>query len=110
MPTYILGRNQSITAPGVSNNDVKDVQLKVSGSEQDVTVFGDTEVKTLVSLVDATFEVMCTATTATVGTTGNFTVGHLSGSAVVTDVKQSITPKGIQEFTVSYAYHGPATT
>jgi hypothetical protein len=111
VPTYILGRDQSITAPGVNNDDVKKVTLKVSGSEQDVTVFKSTaltQIETMIGLVDISFEVTATAATAQVGDSGTFVIGHLDGStlsihAVVTDRKMSVTPKGVQEVTISYA-------
>lgn len=111
MPTYILGRDQVVTAPGIaSNDDVKSVKLKVSGSEQDVTVFKSTaltQLETMIGLVDMSFEVVCTHTTAVVGNAGSFEIGNVSGDdisvdAVVLDVKMGITPKGVQQYTVSY--------
>jgi len=111
MPTYILGRDQVATAPGVQNDNIKRVSLKVAGSEQDVTVFKSialTQIETMVGLVDITFEIVATAATATVGQTGAFEIGKVDGSdlqaqAVVTDVRVNVTPKGMKEFTVSYA-------
>ncbi len=111
MPTYILGRDQVTTAPGVVNDDIKRASLKVSGSEQDVTVFKATaltQIETMVGLVDMTFEIVATHTTATIGQSGAFELGNVDGAdlsadAVVTDVRMNVTPKGVKEFTVSYA-------
>lgn len=110
MPTYKLGRNQVTTAPGVDNDDIKSVSMKISGNDLDVTVFKSTpltQLESMVGLVDVTFEIICTDTTATRGLTGAFTVGSLDGStlqleAIVTEVKLSVTPKGMQQYTVSY--------
>lgn len=110
MPTYKIGRKQVTTAPGVDNGDIKSASLKVSGSEQDVTVFKSTpltQIETMVGLVDITFEIVCTATTAERGDSGSFIIGGLDGSAmqldaIVTEVKMGVTPKGIREYTVSY--------
>ena len=111
MPTYILGRDQVVTAPGiVSNDDVKSVKLKVSGSEQDVTVFKSTtltQIETMIGLVDMSFEIVCTHTTAAIGDDGSFEIGNVDGDtlnidAVVLDVKMGVTPKGVQQYTVSY--------
>ena len=110
MPTYKIGRKQVTTAPGVENDDIKSVSLKVSGSEQDVTVFKSTpltQIETMIGLVDISFEIVCTATTAVRGDTGSFVVGGLDGGtleldAIVTEVKLGVTPKGMQQYTVSY--------
>lgn len=111
MPTYILGRDQVTTAPGIDNDDIDTVELKVSGSEEDVTVFKSTplsQIETMVTLVDISFEITATATTATIGMDGPFVVGNLDGGdlsidAVVTDVKLTVNPKGMQQWVVSYA-------
>lgn len=111
MPTYILGRDQVTTAPGIDNDDIQSVELKVSGSEQDVTVFKATaltQIETMISLVDVSFEITATATTATIGLNGAFIVGNMDGNdlscvAVVTDVKDTVTPKGLRGKVVSYA-------
>ncbi len=110
MPTYKIGRKQVTAAPGVNNDDIKSASLKVSGSEQDVTVFKATpltQIETMIGLVDITFEIVCTATTAERGDTGSFEIGGLDGDsidldAIVTEVKLSVTPKGMREYTVSY--------
>jgi hypothetical protein len=110
MPSYILGRDQVTTAPGMVNDDIQNVELKLSGSEQDVTVFKATtltQAETMIGLVDVSFEITCTHTTAVVGLSGTFEVGNLDGNAlqldaVVTDVKLTVTPKGIQQYVVSY--------
>lgn len=111
MPTYILGRDQVTTAPGIDNDDIQSVELKVSGSEQDVTVFKATaltQIETMISLVDVSFEITATATAATIGQSGPFIVGNVDGAdlecdAVVTDIKDSVTPKGLRAKVVSYA-------
>ena len=109
MPTYIIGRDQSITAPGISNDDVKKVMLKAAGTEHDVTVFGAsalTAISTMIGLVDVSIEVTAMNTTAVVGNKGEISVGNFSptdAQAVVTDVKFTVTPKGVKEYTVSYA-------
>jgi hypothetical protein len=111
MPTYIIGRDQSITAPGIVNDDVKKVALKASGTEHDVTVFGAsalTAISTMIGLVDVSIEVTAMNTTAEIGDTGEISVGNFEptgAEAVVTDVKWSVTPKGVKEYTVSYAIH-----
>ena len=110
MPTYKLGRKQVTTAPGVLNDDIKSASLKVSGSEQDVTVFKATpltQIETMIGLVDISFEIVCTDTTATRGLTGSFEIGGVDGDAIeldaiVTEVKMAVTPKGMREYTVSY--------
>jgi hypothetical protein len=116
MPTYKIGRKQITTAPGVENDDIKSASLKVSGSEQDVTVFKAaplTQIETMVGLVDITFEIVCTATTAQRGDSGAFVIGGLDGSAIdldaiVTEVKLGVTPKGMREYTVSYGMKAAA--
>jgi hypothetical protein len=110
MPSYILGRDQVTTAPGVVNDDIQNVELKVSGSEQDVTVFKSTaltQIETMVALLDVSFEITAMHATAEVGDSGTFVVGNLDGEdlsldAVVTDVKRSVTPKGVEQYVVSY--------
>jgi|NOAtaT_6_FD_contig_31_6187202_length_976_multi_7_in_0_out_0_2 hypothetical protein len=110
MPTYKIGRKQITTAPGVDNDDIKSASLKVSGSEQDVTVFKATpltQIETMIGLVDITFEIVCTDTDAQRGDSGAFVIGGLDGStmqldAIVTEVKMGVTPKGMREYTVSY--------
>lgn len=110
MPTYILGRDQVTTAPGIDNDDIDTVELKVSGSEEDVTVFKSTaltQLETMITLVDISFDITATATTATIGMAGSFEIGNTDGDtlgmdAVVTDVKMSVNPKGVQQWTVSY--------
>jgi len=110
MPTYKIGRKQITTAPGVDNDDIKSASLKVSGSEQDVTVFKAaplTQIETMIGLVDITFEIVCTATSAVRGDSGSFVIGGLDGDsidldAIVTEVKLGVTPKGMREYTVSY--------
>lgn len=106
---YKMGRDCVATVPGVSNNDIIDVDVNVQGNEIDVTTFAATgsvtEVKTMIGLADVSFDVNCTAHNATVGQTGPLTLAHLDDtlSAVVLDIKlNGVTPKGLVQYTVSY--------
>lgn len=111
MPAYALGRDQVSTAPGVDNDNIVRCSINASGSEIDTTVFKTTaltQVETQIALVDITFEIVATATTAFRGMTGPFEVGKIDGEelgvqAVVTDVRAATTPKGRVEYTISYA-------
>jgi hypothetical protein len=104
MAKYRLGKNASITAPGLDSSNVVDVDINASGDEVDITVFGDTEKQIGCGLLDVTVEVTATAHSAVVGATGAITVGGMSAvSCVVLDVKSKITPKGRVEYTVTYA-------
>jgi hypothetical protein len=104
MAKYKLGKNATLTAPGVSSDNVIDVDINASGDEVDVTVFGDTEKQVGCGLLDVTVEVTATSHTATVGQTGAITVGGLTAvTAVVVDVKDKVSPKGRHEYTISYA-------
>jgi len=104
MAKYKLGKNALITAPGVSLDNVIDVDINASGDEVDVTVFGDTEKQVAAGLLDVTVEVTATNHSATVGQTGPVTVGGMSGvGCVVLDVKDKVSPKGRHEYTISYA-------
>lgn len=104
MAKYKLGKNALVTAPGVSLDDVVDVDLNASGDEVDITVFGDTEKQIGCGLLDVTVEVTATNHSATVGQTGAITVGGMSAvGCVVIDVKNKVSPKGRHEYTISYA-------
>ena len=104
MAKYKLGKLALITAPGVSLDDVVDVDLNASGDEVDITVFGDTEKQIGCGLLDVTVEVTATSHSATVGATGPITVGGMSAvGCVVLDVKNKVSPKGRHEYTISYA-------
>jgi len=104
MAKYKLGKMALITAPGVSLDDIVDVDLNASGDEVDVTVFGDTEKQIGCGLLDVTVEVTATNHSAAVGDKGDITVGGMSSvKCVVLDVKNKITPKGRSEYTISYA-------
>ena len=69
MAKYKLGKNALLTAPGVSLDNVVDVDLNASGDEVDITVFGDTEKQIGCGLLDVTVEVTATQHSATVGAT-----------------------------------------
>ena len=104
MAKYKLGKLALITAPGVTLDDVVDVDLNASGDEVDITVFGDTEKQVGCGLLDVTVEVTATNHSATVGATGPITVGGLTAvGCVVVDVKNKVSPKGRHEYTISYA-------
>lgn len=114
MPTYKLGRECVATLPGVTNDNIQDVTISVQGTEIDVTVFKATaltQVESTVGLSDVTIDVNCTAHTATIGTQGAMTLASLDGEleAVVVDVKERVTPKGLVEYTVSYGVNLPTT-
>lgn len=111
MPTtsYKLGRDAVATLPGVVNDDVISVTVNVSGNQLDVTTFKATPLtqwEYMVGLVDITFDVTCTSTDATVGDVGACNVAGLGDGdgleATVLEIKQSVTPKGKVEYTVSY--------
>lgn len=104
MAKYKLGKNALLTAPGVDLDNVVDVDLNASGDEVEITVFGDTEKQVGCGLLDVTVEVTATSHTATVGMTGNVSVGGMSAlGCVVLDIKDKVTPKGRHEYTISYA-------
>jgi hypothetical protein len=104
MAKYKLGKNALLTAPGVSLDNVVDVDLNASGDEVDITVFGDTEKQIGCGLLDVTVEVTATQHSATVGSTGPITVGGMTAvGCVVIDVKNKVSPKGRNEYTISYA-------
>jgi hypothetical protein len=104
MPRFRLGKNASITAPGVTTDNVVDVDINASGDEVDITVFGDTEKQIGCGLLDVTVEVTATAHTATVGQTGAVTVGGITAlTCVVLDIKAKSSPKGRNEYTITYS-------
>jgi hypothetical protein len=104
MAKFKLGKNALLTAPGVILDNVIDVDLNASGDEVDITVFGDTEKQIGCGLLDVTVEVTATQHAATVGQTGTITVGGMTAvNSVVMDVKNKVSPKGRNEYTISYA-------
>jgi hypothetical protein len=104
MAKYKLGKSSLVTAPGVILDNVVDVDLNASGDEVDITVFGDTEKQIGCGLLDVTVEVTATQHSATVGSSGSVSVGGMSDvKCVVVDVKNKVTPKGRNEYTISYA-------
>jgi hypothetical protein len=113
MPKYKLGRACVATLPGVENNDIKDVTVNASATELDVTTFPTsgslTRADYMPGLVDVTIDVTCTDTTATVGMTGAQDVANIDTEleAVVLDVKESVSPKGVVEYTVTYGLQMP---
>lgn len=113
MAKYKMGRACVATLPGVSNNDIKDVTVNASATELDVTTFPTsgslTRADYMPGLVDVTIDVTCTDTTATVGMTGAQDVANIDTEleAVVLDVKESVSPKGVVEYTVTYGLQMP---
>jgi hypothetical protein len=104
MAKYKLGKKALLTAPGVDLDNVVDVDLNASGDEVDITVFGDTEKQIGCGLLDVTVEVTATSHSATVGSAGPITVGGMTAvQCVVLDVKNKVSPKGRNEYTISYA-------
>lgn len=104
--TYKLGRDAIADLPGMANDDIRDVTVTVSADELEVTTFATT-VRThsvyMTGLLDATFDVTCVEHTATLGQRGPATILSLDGlDAIVLDIKESATPKGVAEFTVTY--------
>jgi hypothetical protein len=111
MPTYKLGRSCVADVPGIVNDDIMDVDMNVQGTEEDVTVFKSTAVtniETMVTLADVSFDVTCTAHDCAVGDEGDFVLAGMDTEdnglqAVVLDIKMAgLTPKGVQQWTVSY--------
>lgn len=106
MPTYVLGRNCTLTLPGVNNDDIMNVTINVSANELDVTTFKTTTLTAyeyMAGLVDVTIDVTCTATDGAVGDSGSATIASITGmDAVILEIKESATPKGLVEYTVSY--------
>lgn len=113
MAKYKMGRACVATIPGVNNNDIKDVTVNASATELDVTTFPVTGSLTaaeyMPGLVDVTIDVTCTETTATVGMVGAQDVANIDTAleAVVLDVKETVTPKGVVEYTVTYGLQTP---
>lgn len=111
MPTFILGRDQVSEIPGVENDDIEQVTITYAGDELDATVFTSEaldDMVTQVGLVDISIECTCTNHAASRGLKGSFTVGNSDGGdlekqAVVMEIKKSVTPKGREGYTISYA-------
>ena len=110
MPTtqYKLGRDAVADIPGVENCDIVDVTINVAADQLDVTAYGAvalTAPKYLAGLVDISIDITCTHTTATIGQKGTLNIADLDAlncAAIVLDVKQSASPQGRAEFTVTY--------
>lgn len=105
--TYKLGRDAVATLPGVNNDDIVEVTINVSASQLDITTFDLaplTKNEYMAGLTEITIDVVCRNHTAVVGLSGSQTVAGLPSSlhAEVLDVKETATPKGVVEFTISY--------
>lgn len=115
MPTFLLGRDDVSTIPGVENDDIEQVTITYAGDELDATVFKSTsltEIVTQVGLVDISIECTCTNHEATRGQKGAFIVGNsdsedLGVQAQVMEIKKTVTPKGKEGYTISYALSDP---
>lgn len=107
MPAFKLGRDAVATLPGVDNIDIVDVTVNVTADELDVTTFGTTAItaaKYQAGMIDITIDVTCRHHTADVGETGAQDVAGLPSTldAVVLNISERVTPRGVVEYTVSY--------
>lgn len=104
--TYKLGRDAVADLPGVANDDIISVTANLSAAELEVTTFKSTAITHSVyttGLIDATFDVTCVNHTAENGDRGPATILSLTGlDAIVVDIKESVTPRGVVEYTVTY--------
>lgn len=116
MPTasYKLGRDCVADIPGVANDDIINVTINVQANQLDITTFKSTPLtqwEYMAGLVDITIDVTCTSTDAVVGDSGPCDVAGLGADgdleANVLEIKQSVTPKGRVEYTVSYGLQAP---
>lgn len=116
MPTssYKLGRDAVCTLTGVTNDNVMNVTINASATQIDVTTFKDvplTHWDYMAGLIDATIDVTCTSHEATVGDRAAATIAGITGlDAVVLEIKESVTPKGVLEYTISYGLVPPGVT
>lgn len=109
---YKMGRDCVAELPGVENDDIKDVTINAAAEELDITVFKAQPIDKAVyaaGLVDLTIEVSCTKHTATVGQHGAQGVAGIDTAfeAIVLDVVEKATPKGVVEYTVTYGLQMP---
>lgn len=105
MPTsssYALGRNATITAPGVTQANVVNVTATVEGNQIDVTVFGDTARKFQVGLFDGTFEVEVTSHTSTIGTIGTVAIGAFSQSCALVNISANASLSDKASYTLTF--------
>lgn len=106
MPTYKLGRDAVADLPGVNNDDIRSVTINASANQIDVTTFKATALTAYeyqAGLTDVTIDVVCTDHTATVGDSDATTIADITGmDAVVLEVREAVTPRGIVEYTVTY--------
>jgi hypothetical protein len=107
--TYKLGRDCVATIPGVVNDDIITVTANVQGNQLDVTTFKATALtqwEYMAGLTDITIDVTCTNHDAAVGDVGACNVAGLGDGdgleATVLEIKETVTPKGKVEYTVSY--------
>jgi len=110
--TYKLGRDCVADLPGMANDDIVDVTVTASASQQDVTTFKSTALtqnEYMAGLVEITIDVVCTHHTAALGDHGPQDVAGLPADleAEVVDIKESVGPKGRAEYTVTYGLREP---
>jgi len=110
--SYKLGRDAVADLPGVENEDIVDVTINVSANQLDVTTFKTiplTKYEYMAGLADITIDVMCRKHTAEVTDSGPQDVAGLPDDleAEVLEIKESVTPKGLVEFTISYGLREP---
>lgn len=114
MPTvsYKMGRNCVTTLPGVDNDDIKGVTINASATQLDVTAFKSTPLtqwEYMAGLIDVTIDVQCTHVSGAVGQQGMQDVANLPSDleAVILEIKEKATPKGVVEYTVTYGLVEP---
>lgn len=105
MAKYKLGKNAVATLPsGIVTDDFVEATVTLAGDELDVTVFGDTETQVQPGLVDATFELVVTNHSVTVGVPSTITIAGLTAHPVIcTGIDAKVSPKGRFEYTLTYA-------
>lgn len=106
--TYKLGRDAVLTLPGVDNDNVRSATISASANQLDVTTFKSvplTSWEYMAGLIDVTLDVVCTSHTAAVEDRGLAEIAGFdsqSMDAIVLEVKESVSPKGVVEYTVTY--------
>lgn len=110
--SYKLGRDCVASLQGVNNDDIIDVTINVSANQLDVTTFKATPLTSweyMAGLVDITIDVRCTSHDAAVTDHGPQAVAGLPEDleAEVLEISESVNPKGVVEYTISYGLREP---
>lgn len=110
--TYRLGRDCVAELPGIVNDDVVDVTVTASASQQDVTTFKSTaltQYEYMAGLIEITIDVVCTNHACEIGDHGTQEVAGLPSDldAEVLEVKEGVGPKGRVEYTITYGLREP---